>query len=211
MSANSDPFAKVAESVADGEPIDWAAIDALDLDEPARKLFAHLRIVAGVAAVHRSDAGDSADSVTSPAPPLDNVTAPSHTRRWGHLLLVRRIGEGAFGEVYEAHDSWLDHPRALKLVRPDVAGRVSAADLLHEARKLVRVRHPNIVTVHGADQHDGQVGFWMDLVEGQTLAARLVEGRLSAGEAAHVGQEICRALAAVHHRTWFTATSRPRM
>ena len=52
--------------------------------------------------------------------------------------------------------------------------------------------------VHGADSHDGRVGFWMDLVEGQTLEQRVRDGRLSAGETIYVGQELCRALAAVH-------------
>jgi hypothetical protein len=52
--------------------------------------------------------------------------------------------------------------------------------------------------VHGADSHDGRVGFWMDLIEGQTLEQRVHDGRLSAGEAIYVGKELCRALAAVH-------------
>ena len=38
-------------------------------------------------------------------------------------MLVRKIGEGAYGEVYEALDTWLDHPRALKLLKPEVSGR----------------------------------------------------------------------------------------
>lgn len=117
---------------------------------------------------------------------------------WGHLLLVRKIGEGSYGEVYHAHDTWLDHPVALKLLKPEVEKRLPAAQLLHEARKLARVRHPNVVTVHGADRHNGRVGFWMDFIDGETLATRVQGGSLNAGEASNVGQEICKALAAVH-------------
>ena len=117
---------------------------------------------------------------------------------WGHLLLVRKIGEGSFGEVYQAHDTWLDHPVALKLLKREAESRVPPSQLLHEARKLARVRHSNVVTVHGADRHNGRVGFWMDFVDGETLATRVSRGRLSAGEALGVGQETCRALAAVH-------------
>jgi len=117
---------------------------------------------------------------------------------WGHLLLVRKIGEGSYGEVYHAHDTWLDHPVALKLLKREAEKRVQPSDLLHEARKLARVRHTNVVTVHGADRHNGRVGFWMDFIDGETLASRVAKGRLSAGEAVSVGQEICRALAAVH-------------
>jgi hypothetical protein len=46
--------------------------------------------------------------------------------------------------------------------------------------------------------HDGRIGFWMDLIEGDTLADLISRGRLSHGEASHIGQEICLALAAVH-------------
>ena len=118
--------------------------------------------------------------------------------RWGHLELRRKIGEGAFGEVFRAHDSWLDHPVALKLLKPEIAQTDYSARILYEARRLARVRHPNVVSVHGADMHDGRIGFWMDLIEGETLADLVAGGRLSAGEASHIGGEVCLALAAVH-------------
>ena len=118
--------------------------------------------------------------------------------RWGHLELRRQIGEGAFGEVFRAHDSWLDHPVALKLLKPEIAQTDYSARILYEARRLARVRHPNVVSVHGADMHDGRIGFWMDLIEGETLADLVAGGRLSAGEASHIGGEVCLALAAVH-------------
>ncbi|HEY1303281.1 MAG TPA: serine/threonine-protein kinase [Vicinamibacterales bacterium] len=127
-------------------------------------------------------------------------SAPSggHLGVWGHLLLVRKVGEGSFGEVFQAHDTWLDHPVALKLLKPEAENWVPPAQLLHEARKLARVRHVNVVNVHGADRHKGRVGFWMDFIDGETLATRVSKGSLSAGEAASVGQEVCKALAAVH-------------
>jgi len=130
-------------------------------------------------------------------PPQGSATEPEFGT-WGHLLLIRKIGEGSYGEVYHAHDTWLDHPVALKLLKPEAESRVPPAQLLHEARKLARVRHVNVVTVHGADRHNGRVGFWMDFIDGETLAARVSKGSLSAGEATSIGQEMCRALAAVH-------------
>ncbi len=200
MSGEIDPLSKLSASIADGEPIDWDAVCALvTSDDDIRRLVDHLRIVASVAEVHRSQvdeavtqSGDLRQDLAATAP---DTQPPA---RWGHLLLIRKIGEGAYGEVYEALDTWLDHPRALKLLKTATASRASAPQILHEARKLVRVRHPNVVMVHGADSHDGRVGFWMDLVEGQTLEQRVREGRLSAGEAIYVGKELCRALAAVH-------------
>ena len=100
--------------------------------------------------------------------------------------------------MFHAHDLWLDHPVALKLLRPEIAKSDFSARILHEARRLARVRHPNVVNVHGADMHDGRIGFWMDLIEGETLTDLLSRGPLSPGETTHIGQELCLALAAVH-------------
>jgi len=196
--AEPNPLNELSESIADGDAIDWDEVCALAGDDDIRQLLEHLRVVAGVAEVHRTQIAETLGT-TALGPPVVAAPAAAAPKRWGHLLLVRKIGEGAFGEVYEALDTWLDHPRALKLLKPEVASRASAPQILHEARKLVRVRHPNVVMVHGADSHDGRIGFWMDLIEGQTLEQRVREGRLSAGEASYVGQELCRALAAVHH------------
>ena len=115
---------------------------------------------------------------------------------WGNFTLARSLGEGTSGEVYLAHDSWLGHDVALKILRARVAEK---AKMLHEARMLVRVRHSHVVTVHGADVHDSRLGFWMDFVDGLTLKEVIQRGGpRSAGEAAAWGQDLCRALAAVH-------------
>jgi serine/threonine-protein kinase len=215
MAGESDELDKLFESVADGESIDWDALERAASDEETRALLRKLRLIADVSEVHRSQVDDipTPDSVvTTPAtvqgrgwlapqaPPalVAAVPAPDEGAAWGPLLLVRKIGEGSYGEVYQAHDTWLDHPVALKLLRREAETRVQPSDLLHEARKLARVRHTNVVTVHGADRHNGRVGFWMDFVDGETLSARVARGRMSAGEATSVGQEVCRALAAVH-------------
>ena len=115
-------------------------------------------------------------------------------------MLGEKIGEGGFGAVYRARDTWLDRDVALKLLKPAAAGRAAAGlRIIEEARTLARVRHPNVVTVHGADLHDGRVGLWMELVRGRTLAQIVAaQGPFSAREAAGIGQELCRALAAVH-------------
>ena len=91
----------------------------------------------------KSDAAgmrSTAAAQTSPAP------------QWGPLTLRERIGAGAFGEVFRAWDNRLDREVALKLLRPvsgQAAARATAA--IEEGRLLARVRHPNVVTVFGAD------------------------------------------------------------
>jgi len=203
---------KLAELVADGNSIDWDDLARVPADDPRRRLLEHLRIIAEIAERHRSaiDEDPAAEASTEPAPADDDIAtlprrsapdgalASGNLQQWGHLLLRRKIGEGSFGEVYHAHDTWLDHPVALKLLKPEVAARDTSHRILHEARRLARVRHPNIVTVHGADLHHGRLGFWMELIEGETLSSLLGNGRMSPGEAAQIGQEVCLALAAVH-------------
>src|SRR5262245_58857281 len=207
---DEDSLDKLAAEIADGRSIDWQEIARLPEDDPRRRFLQHLRIVADIAEHHRTAVDDPAENVTTEPDPgqlarIGNVRAlatgvvEGHSvGRWGHLILRRRIGAGAFGEVFHAHDVWLDHPVALKLLKPEIAKSDFSSRILHEARRLARVRHPNVVNVHGADMHDGRIGFWMDLVEGETLSELLARGRLSPGEASHIGREVCLALAAVH-------------
>jgi serine/threonine-protein kinase len=125
----------------------------------------------------------------------DRPPAPEGPR-WGPLVLLDKVGEGGFGEVYRAWDATLEREVALKLMR----GAEDPA-LLREARMLARLRHPNIVTVYGADRHDGRSGIWMDFIQGDTLEAIVEErGAFGAREALLVGVDVCRALAAAHQR-----------
>ena len=209
MDEDDDSLDKLAADIADGGSIDWEAIAQLPQDDPRRHFLEHLRVVAEIAEHHRSAVDEPSEQVTTEPDPdqlarVGHVRAPATVEegqsvgRWGHLILRRRIGAGAFGEVFHAHDVWLDHPVALKLLKPEIAKSDFSSRILHEARRLARVRHPNVVNVHGADMHDGRIGFWMDLIEGETLSELVSRGRLSHGEASHIGREICLALAAVH-------------
>ncbi len=183
------------ESVADGTSVDWVAADAV-ATEGERKLLRHLRLVAGIAEVHRTMPFDEPKVASPQAHRPADAEAEEPIPRWGHLLLLDVVGEGAFGEVYRARDAWLDRHVALKLLKPTPTG---PARLIAEAQAMARVRHPNVVTVHGADIHDGRVGLWMEFVHGRTLSEIVTsEGPFSGAEAALIGQELCKALAAVH-------------
>src|SRR2546425_9454012 len=86
------------------------------------------------------------------------------------LELIEKVGEGGFGETFRARDPRLEREVALKLLRPEasrdeaVSGRV-----IREGAMLARVRHPNVVVVHGAERTEGRVGLWMEFVRGRTL------------------------------------------
>ena len=76
---------------------------------------------------------------------------------WGHLRLVEKIGRGAFGDVYRAWDTRLDREVALKLLPARLSsGDRAASAIIHEGRLLARVRHPNVVTIYGAEQIEGK-------------------------------------------------------
>jgi serine/threonine-protein kinase len=184
----------LALQVADGEPADWQeALDSTD-DDRARRVIESLRLLENVARVHRGETPDRGAS-----PEAGSVDA-EHPATWGHLEIRESLGAGGFGEVYRAWDPHLDHEVALKLIEADDPGETTATSkAVAEGRLLAKVRHPNVVTVHGADTRDGQVGIWMELVRGRSLEQLLREqGPFGASETALIGIDVCRALAAVH-------------
>jgi serine/threonine-protein kinase len=160
-----------------------------------------LRVIEELAAVHRrviesSGTVSLGDVLSAPPPPSDS----SEGVPWGPLLVLDQIGGGSFGKVYRARDPLLDHEVALKRLRlPANAPSTQAASIVREGQLLARVRHQNVITVHGACEINGEIGIWMEFVRGKTLEQLVQdEGPMSAQEASVVGESLCRALAAVH-------------
>src|SRR5689334_4907049 len=114
--------------------------------------------------------------------------------------LIRVLGRGAMGEVWEAEDGTLGRRVALKFVRPDAtADREYRARLVREARALARLRHPNVVAVHDLVQaSDGELVLALELVDGTTARAWQAEGGRTATEILAVWRKVAEALAAVH-------------
>ena len=124
---------------------------------------------------------------------------PTPREGWGSFRLLEELGHGTFGTVYRARDPRLDREVALKLIAARAGSPDSASAVVDEGRLLAKLRHPNIVTVFGADIVDGVVGLWMELLRGRTLKEELASrGPLGAREAAVVGIDLAHALAAVH-------------
>jgi TolB-like protein len=89
----------------------------------------------------------------------------------------------------------LERPVALKLLHSSVGDDHT----LSEARLLAKVRHPNVVTVYGVDQADGRIGVWMELLTGRSLKDEVSgKGPLPERDAAIIGADLCRGLAAAH-------------
>jgi len=185
---------ELAARVDEGKPIDWEAEERAAADNSARAVIQGFRLLAGVAAVAQDD------SFEAVGPPLAwaHVDRDLSGTAWGPLRLEAAVGRGAFSQVYRAVDPLGRHV-AVKLLAPRLGGDDLSSRVLDEGRVLASVKHPNIVVVHGADEHDGRVGLWMEFVHGRTLAAEVdARGAHSPDEAIVIGRALCGALAAVH-------------
>jgi len=112
--------------------------------------------------------------------------------------LEERLGAGAMGVVYRAFDPSLQRAVAIKLLRPELATETGAARFLREARCLAQISHPNLVSVHEVAESDGLFYYVMDLLDGETLADRLLRGPLSDEEFRATAEQLLTALEAVH-------------
>src|SRR5947209_5633455 len=118
-----------------------------------------------------------------------------------HFRVVRLIGEGGMGVVYEAVDEKLRRNVALKVLREEVAqNERRRARFLREARFAAALGHPNVATVHEVGEHEGLVYIAMELVEGTNLRGKLAAGGLTLAQSVTVARDIARALAKAHEK-----------
>src|ERR1051325_6883960 len=115
----------------------------------------------------------------------------------GDYELLKKIGRGGMGVIYQARQRSLDRVVALKLIH---AGALAKADSVArfklEAAATARLHHPGIVAVHEVGEHEGQHFYSMDFVPGHNLAVALRDGPFPPRRAA----ECVRAVAeAVHY------------
>jgi serine/threonine protein kinase len=166
----------VAEAISERKPVDWQEVEEhsgpLDL-----QIVTELKALEGLARSHEET-----------------------PKSWGPFPIIGEIARGAFGTVYIAADPALGLTVALKVIRPrnpDVA--IDPAKALGEARLLAKITHPNIVRVYRAERIGDDVGLVMELVKGRTIDDLVQnESLFNASEAALIGLDLCRALAAVH-------------
>jgi tetratricopeptide (TPR) repeat protein len=131
---------------------------------------------------HPTDTGVTARLREAGRPPRDAITRRMHQSvteglfgggaepvRIDRYVVLERVASGAIGTVVAAYDPQLDRRVAIKLLRTrgDDAWRKR---MMREAKALARLSHPNVVAVHDAGEHDGEVFVAMELVEGVDVA-----------------------------------------
>jgi eukaryotic-like serine/threonine-protein kinase len=190
-----DALVEIAAAIADGRPIDWPAVTKAASGADELELIRQLEFIAALTGPMPASSSASAGT-----PPTTAGAAPAGTPRvtWGPLTIIERIGQGSFGEVYRARDPHLERDVALKLLRRQTPGEADADSGVDEGRLLARIRHPNVVTVYGAERLKGEVGLWMEYIEGRTLEQELrAEGPFTVDSTVAVGIAVTDAMAAV--------------
>src|SRR5213079_1275747 len=120
-------------------------------------------------------------------------------RTIGHYKISKRIGTGGMGEVYLATDMTAGRKAALKLLPERFTGDAERLRRFEqEARALVGLNHPNILTIYEIGEDDSTHYIASELIEGETLRQRLMRGRIEVGEAIDVAIQVASALAAAH-------------
>ena len=114
----------------------------------------------------------------------------------GRFEVLRELGRGGFGLVFEARDRELGRLVAVKVVRPRRGA--DPGMLRAEAEAVAALHHPNIVTVHDLGSAGGEGWLVLELLHGETLEERLRRGPLPGAEAIRVAVEVARGLAHAH-------------
>jgi serine/threonine protein kinase len=167
-------------------PAEQLCAECPDLVEPLRHQIDILKKMAWM----KGDSDDS-DSGTSPAAP-DPLLSKT---LGGRYRIDAFLAEGGFGRVYRGFDPELDRPVAVKVAKATAA---ASPDLLQEARRVAKLRHPGIVPIHDVGHDEGVWFFVSDLLEGQTLAD--LNQRPTPAEAANLVAQVADALHYAHEQ-----------
>lgn len=116
----------------------------------------------------------------------------------GKYEVIRKLGEGAMGEVFLARDTTLGREVALKALRGNVGELEARERFFREAQAAGRLTHPHAVTVHDFGEEEGRLYLAMEYVPGEDLSTLLKAGGLHTGELLDILAQVAEALGAAH-------------
>ena len=120
-------------------------------------------------------------------------------RQISHFYLIRTLGVGGMGVVYEAQDTRLPRSVAIKVLREDLAKNVEAVRRFkREARLASSLNHPNICTILEVSEDESQSFIAMEFLEGSSLKSRLLSNPVTLDEIVDTATQVAHALAAAH-------------
>src|SRR5262249_47709056 len=121
--------------------------------------------------------------------------------RLGAYEVLAPLGAGGMGEVYRARDHKLKRDVAVKVLPADVAEEAQTlAPFEREAHAVAQLSHPNILAIHDLGKEGSVVYIVTELLDGETLRARLAGGALPARKAIDLAGQIAEGLAAAHEK-----------
>jgi serine/threonine-protein kinase len=169
--ANVDPGVSWPPSASQHKDTTQTATISTPIPVQSRTAFASSAPASTTASIPRSQAGATALRVAEP-PPMDH---------FGRYRILRPIGRGAMGTVYQGLDPAIDRPVALKTLHVGRGADPQEAEelrerLIREAKAAGKLSHPNIVTIYDVGEEGGMQYIAMEYLEGQTLENLLKHG-----------------------------------
>ncbi|RNC67862.1 MAG: serine/threonine protein kinase [Desulfuromonadales bacterium] len=120
---------------------------------------------------------------------------------YGRYQIVKEVGRGSMGVVYEARDPNIDRVVALKVLRQDrITSETFVKRFLKEAKVVGRLSHPRIVTIYDVGEDQGTIYIAMEFLEGVPLSDLIRDKKLNADEVVELGTQIAATLEYAHQK-----------